>query len=248
MITVKNLSKHFGAKEVLHNISFELKPGEIVGFLGPNGAGKTTLMRVLTSYLPFTNGEVFVGGYDLRSKASLIRQKIGYLPENPPLYPEMSAREFLRFAAELKNIHPRQLKGAVDKALDDCNLTDVQHQKILHLSKGTKQRVGIAQAIIHDPEILILDEPTNGLDPLQIIQVRSLIKNLESRRTVILSTHILPEIEHIAKRVIIINKGQLIADQTLSQMFQSAEKMALHVKPVTLEDIFLRLVSQKSNE
>lgn len=232
MIAIKNLSKAFGSKTVLSNITVEIPKNEIVGLLGLNGAGKTTLMRILTSYLPFDKGEVTIDGYDVRAHPLLTKQKIGYLPENPPLYPEMSVREFLQFAAEIKNINHRHTKNAVDRVLGDCDLTDIQDRKILHLSKGTKQRVGIAQAIIHDPQILILDEPTNGLDPLQIIQVRSLIKNLESQRTVILSTHILPEIEHVARRVVVINNGQIIYDQPLD-------------KQTSLENTFLRLVKHE---
>ena len=235
MITAKNVSKSFRSKSVLRDISFEIGKGEIVGFLGPNGAGKTTLMRILTSFFPPEEGSVFVAGYDLKKDSLAARRKIGYLPETPPLYQDMRVKDYLKFAAELKGVETRTLRAQVEKTLDICRLTDVAKNPIAILSKGYKQRLGIAQAIVHDPEVLILDEPTSGLDPLQILQVRELIKNLEHKRTVILSTHILSEIEQIAKRVIMLKDGKIVEDRKLEDLFQS------HGPGAKLEDIFLKL-------
>ncbi len=240
MITVQNVSKSFAKIPILKNISFEIVKGEIIGFLGPNGAGKTTLMRILTSYLPPDKGKIVVAGYDLAKDSLGARKRLGYLPENPPLYPEMTVRHYLKFAARLKDIEYRQINHRVDEILEKCTIADVQHQNIGTLSKGYKQRVGIAQAIIHDPEVLILDEPTVGLDPLQIIQVRQLIKNLEYKRTVILSTHILAEIEQIAKRVIIIKNGEIVADQPLNSLLGNSFNVP---PPSKLEEVFLKLTA-----
>ncbi|OGX37637.1 MAG: hypothetical protein A3G91_04455 [Omnitrophica WOR_2 bacterium RIFCSPLOWO2_12_FULL_50_9] len=215
MITVQNVFKYFGRIPALKDISFEIGRGEIVGFLGKNAAGKTTLMRILTSYLPATSGRVFVGGKDVDKNSLAIRRYIGYLPETPPLYPNMTVREYLKFAAQLKDVPVKHMRSRIDRVLDDCRLLYVQNKPIAHLSKGYKQRIGIAQAIINEPELLILDEPTSGLDPVQIQQVRRLIKDIESKRTVLVSTHILSEIEHLAQRVLIINRGEIIKDESL---------------------------------
>lgn len=234
MIIAQNISKNFGNIEALKNISFEIGKGEIVGFLGKNGAGKTTLMRILTSYLPPTSGKVMIAGQDIEKNPLAIRRKIGYLPENPPLYPNMTVREYLKFAARLKDIPARDTKARIDKVLDDCRLLYVQNRPIAHLSKGYKQRIGIAQAIIHEPEVLILDEPTSGLDPVQIQQVRKLIKDIEHKRTVLLSTHILSEIEQIARRILIINRGELIKDRPMEGLLKDEGA-------ATLEEVFLKL-------
>ena len=241
MITVENVSKYFGNNQALKDISFDISQGEIVGFLGPNGAGKTTLMRLLTSYIPPTSGKIIIAGYDLAKNPLAAKQKLGYLPEIPPLYSEMTVLDYLKFAAKLKGIESRSLKNQIDKTLEECAITDAQDQMIATLSKGYRQRVGIAQAILHDPEILILDEPTSGLDPLQILQVRKLIKNLEHKRTVILSTHILSEIEQIAKRVIILRKGEIAADENLNDLLINPDPKGSKMK---LEDVFLRLTAQ----
>jgi len=238
MITVQNVTKLFGPTAAIDDISLEIARGEIVGFLGPNGAGKTTLMRMLTSYLPPTKGKVVVAGYDLSKNSMEARRRLGYLPETPPLYPDMTVKTYLKFSAKLKDVEHRLLHKTIDRVLEECSLRDVQNHTIATLSKGYQQRVGIAQAIIHDPEILILDEPTNGLDPQQILQVRNLIKNLEQKKTVLLSTHILPEIEQIAKRVIILNKGKIAADQPLDVLLQKSMG-----KTVTLEEAFLKLTT-----
>ena len=223
MIQLKNVSKHFGRTDVLKDINLEIDKGEIVGFLGQNGAGKTTLMRLLTSYLLPASGDVLIDGRNTREKSLILRRMIGYLPETAPLYPQMRVLDYLYFAARLKDIPGKSQKMQVEKVLIQCQLMDVRHKPIAHLSKGFRQRVGIAQAIIHEPPILILDEPTSGLDPLQIHQVRQLMKGLEKQRTVILSTHILSEIEQMAKRVIIIKDGQILIDQLLESILKNPE-------------------------
>ena len=235
MITVQNITKSFDSNPVLKHISFNIAQGEIVGFLGPNGAGKTTLMRILTSYLSADSGIVTIAGHTLPNDSLRARRKIGYLPETPPLYPDMTVRDYLGFAAQLKNIDSPFIKRQIEKVLSDCLLNDVKNKLIGTLSKGYKQRVGIAQAIIHDPQVLILDEPTSGLDPAQIIQVRHLLKNIEHKRTVLLSTHILPEIEQMAKRVIILKRGEIVADNNLADLLKSDSENA------TLENVFLKL-------
>ena len=240
MIIAKNVTKYFAGFQALKDVSFEINKGEIVGFLGQNGAGKTTIMRILTSYLPATSGKVIIAGQEVSKNSLAIRKKIGYLPETPPLYSDMTVRDYLKFAAQLKDIPAKRQSVQVDKALEECSIKDIQHKTIGILSKGYKQRVGIAQAIVNDPEILILDEPTIGLDPVQIIQVRNLIKSLEHKRTVILSTHILSEIQQIAKRVLIIKSGEIIVDETLENLLRRFES--------NLEDIFLRLHSVKENQ
>jgi len=218
MIVTQNVTKLFGRFQALRNISFEINKGEIVGCLGQNGAGKTTLMRLLTSYLPATSGKVLIGGMDVSKHSLSIRRKIGYLPETPPLYLNMTVRGYLKFAAQLKDVPPRQQRSQVDRVLGECHLKEVENKTLGILSKGFKQRVGIAQAIINDPELLILDEPTSGLDPIQILQVRQLIQSLKSKRTVLLSTHILSEIEQIAQRVLIIKNGEIIADESVENL------------------------------
>jgi ABC-2 type transport system ATP-binding protein len=219
MIKVKDLVRKYGDVTAVDSVSFEIAPGEIVGLLGHNGAGKTTLMRILTSYLPATSGEVLIGGEDVREKSLAVRRKIGYLPETPTLYPDMNVRDFLAYAARLKDAPAAD----VDRVITECDLTDAADKTIGTLSKGFKQRVGIAQAILNDPELLILDEPTSGLDPVQVIQVRKLITNLKEKRTVLLSTHILSEIEHMAQRVLIIKAGKIIADESLNTLLSGAE-------------------------
>ena len=222
MIIARNISKHFGELQALKEVSFEIRRGEIVGFLGQNGAGKTTLMRILTSYLPATTGEVLIGGKDVYKNSLDVRKKIGYLPETPPLYPDMTTGEYLRFAAQLKDVPASRMHEEIDRVLTESDLQDVRNKTIGTLSRGFRQRVGIAQAIINDPDLLILDEPTSGLDPIQILQVRKLIRNLKQKRTVLLSTHILSEIEQIAQRVIIIKSGKIIADQPLDALLSTS--------------------------
>ena len=239
MISTKNVTKYFGEFQALKDVSFEINKGEIVGFLGRNGAGKTTLMRILTTYLPATSGEVVIGGNDVVKNSLAVRRKIGYLPETPPLYSNMTVKDYLKFAAQIKDLTGKQQHKQIDKVLEECNIGDVENKMIGNLSKGYRQRVGIAQAIINEPEVLILDEPTSGLDPVQNLQVRKLIKSLRHERTVIISTHILSEIEQIAQRVLIIRSGQIIVDESLDLLLKS-QRGGQCAKP-TLEDVFIRL-------
>lgn len=236
MITVKNVTKSFGSTQALGGVSFEIKKGEIVGFLGRNGAGKTTLMRIITSYLPANTGNVTIDGKDVATRSMAVRQMIGYLPETPPLYTDMTPRNYLKFAAQLKDVPARKIRSQVDKVLNECYLRNVADKTIATLSKGYQQRVGIAQAIINDPQVLILDEPTNGLDPVQVRRIRALIKNLEEERTIIISTHILTEIEQIARRVLIIKDGIIVADDTMEDLL-SVEEGGQR----SLEEVFLEL-------
>ena len=211
MIEVKNLVKNFGRCRALDGISFSLKKGEILGFLGPNGAGKTTTMRILTGFIPPSSGSVKVAGYDVTEHPIQIKRKIGYLPENPPLYNEMIVHKYLRYIAELKDVNSASIDANIEKVMDLCNLGVVKDRLVGNLSKGFKQRTGLAQALIGDPEILILDEPTSGLDPKQIIDIRNLIKSLAGDKTIILSSHILPEIQMTCESVIILSKGKIVA-------------------------------------
>src|SRR5882724_6714297 len=214
-------------------MSFKVEKGEILGFLGPNGAGKTTTMRIITGYMPATDGTVQVDGFDVGDNPLECRRRIGYLPENPPLYTEMTVRAYLRFVAKIKGVASTRLKDEVDRVMDKVNISDVQERIIAKLSKGYKQRVGIAQALLNDPPILILDEPTIGLDPKQIHEVRELIKELAGNHTVILSTHILPEVEQTCHRVIIIDKGRIVAAETpqnLRFQVQGAERIFVEVR------------------
>jgi len=245
MITTKNVTKHFGSFQALKDVSFEISKGDIVGFLGQNGAGKTTLMRILTSYFPASSGTVMIDGDDIARNSLVSRQKIGYLPETPPLYSNMTVKDYLKFAAEIKDVPVNQRLRQLDKVLEECQIDDVKNKTIGVLSKGYKQRVGIAQAIIHEPKLLILDEPTSGLDPIQILQVRNLIKSLRNERTVLISTHILSEIEQIAHRVLIIKSGRIIVDESLETLLKTPDD-AQSAQP-TLEEVFIKLHS-KSNE
>ncbi|MEM7716169.1 MAG: ABC transporter ATP-binding protein [Cyanobacteria bacterium P01_A01_bin.68] len=218
MIEVEHLNKVYGSTSAIEDVTFNVEEGEILGFLGPNGAGKTTTMRILTGYLPATSGTARIAGFDVHEDSLAVRQKIGYLPENPPLYPEMSVQGFLFFVARIKGISAGDRKSKVAAAMERCNLTDKRHVLIRKLSKGYRQRVGIAQAIVHDPPAIILDEPTVGLDPRQIIDVRNLIKSLAGSHTIIISTHILPEVSMTCNRVAIINSGKIVATNTLDNL------------------------------
>ena len=211
MIEVDQLSKSYGATDAIRDVTFTVEPGEILGFLGPNGAGKTTTMRILTGYLPATAGTARVAGKDVHAESMAVRQSIGYLPETPPLYPEMTVEGFLQFVARIKGVSPGDLSARVTSAINRCNLQEKRSVIIRKLSKGFRQRVGIAQAIVHNPPVIVLDEPTVGLDPRQIIEVRNLIKSLAGEHTIILSTHILPEVSMTCDRITIINQGRIIA-------------------------------------
>ena len=214
MIKVQQLTKRFAGCVAVDGVSFEVARGEIVGFLGPNGAGKTTTMRILAGYLPATGGSASIAGYDVFHDSIEVRRRIGYLPENVPLYPEMRVDEYLHFRARLKGVHGRNRRKRVDEVKGMCGLGEVGRRIIGQLSKGYRQRVGLAESLVHDPELLILDEPTIGLDPNQIRQVRELIKDLSQRHTVLLSTHILPEVEMTCRRVVIIHRGKVVASDT----------------------------------
>lgn len=218
MIKVEGLTKRYARTVAVDNISFEVEKGQIVGFLGPNGAGKTTTMRVLTCFLPPTSGHATVAGFDVLENPMEVKKRIGYLPETPPLYPEMEVVEYLKFVGRLKGIASRELMPRVEDVMKRCAVTDVRTRLISKLSKGYRQRVGLAQAIIHNPDVLILDEPTSGLDPKQIIETRELITSLAGDHTIILSTHILSEVEHSCERVIIISKGKLAAIDSVANL------------------------------
>jgi ABC-2 type transport system ATP-binding protein len=218
MIKVEGLSKKYARHVAVDNISFSVEKGDIVGFLGPNGAGKTTTMRILTCFLPPTEGKANVAGFDVFEQAFEVKKRIGYLPEAPPLYPEMSVQDYLTFVARLKNVPAAEIKSRTEQAMERCAIGDAKTKLISKLSKGYRQRVGLAQAIIHNPDVLILDEPTSGLDPKQINETRELIKNLAGEHTIVLSTHILPEVEAVCKTVIIINKGRLVATDSVENL------------------------------
>jgi ABC-2 type transport system ATP-binding protein len=215
MIEVANLSKRYGELTAVKDVSFTAAPGQICGFLGPNGAGKTTTMRIITGFLPATSGTVRVDGFDVFEQSSEVRRRIGYLPENPPLYNDMAVASYLRFVARLKGLARSAVPDAVERVLGTCGLAGVQDRLLGHLSKGYRQRVGLAQALIHDPPVLILDEPTIGLDPRQIIEIRTLIRTLGGQRTVVLSTHILPEVAQVCDKVVIINDGCIVLENDL---------------------------------
>lgn len=214
MIEVENLSKIYGSTPAIEDVTFSVEAGEILGFLGPNGAGKTTTMRILAGYLPATRGTAKIAGYEVHENSMAVRQNIGYLPENPPLYPDMTVEGFLHFVARIKRVRAGDRAAMVDAAIQNCYLQSKRHLLIRKLSKGYRQRVGVAQAIVHNPPVIILDEPTVGLDPRQIIEVRDLIKNLAGDRTIVLSTHILPEVSATCTKVTIINQGNVVATNT----------------------------------
>lgn len=218
MIEVSNLTKNYGDFKAISDVSFGVREGEIMGFLGPNGAGKTTTMRIITGFLSPTAGTVKIDGLDIYDDSEKVKKIIGYLPEKPPLYPEMTVRSYLGFVAEIKGVPGREISGAVGTAMEKLNISEVSHKLIRKLSKGYQQRVGFAQAIVHNPKVLVLDEPTNGLDPTQIIEVRKLIKELKSSHTIILSTHILPEVSVTCSRVVVIHRGLIVAEDEISKL------------------------------
>ena len=218
MIHVQNVSKHYGDLIAVDNISFQLDKGDVLGFLGPNGAGKTTTMRMLTGYMPPTKGSVYIADTDVFDNPAEAKSHIGYLPENPPLYEDMVVSDYLDFVADIKQVPADQKSGRIHYVVEKCGIDNVARRIIGHLSKGYRQRIGIAQALINDPGVLILDEPTNGLDPMQIVEIRELIQGLAGDRTVILSTHILPEVTMICSKVIIINKGKVVLDESLERL------------------------------
>jgi ABC-2 type transport system ATP-binding protein len=222
MIALDRITKRFGSIVAVDHVSFSVERGEVVGLLGPNGAGKTTSMRILTTYLAPTTGRASVAGHDLLEEPLEVRRHVGYLPESVPLYPEMRVREYLNFRAKLKDVPAKNRRLAVGRAIAKCQLRDVENRIIGQLSRGFRQRVGLAEALIHDPDILILDEPTSGLDPLQILEVRALIRELAESHTILLSTHILPEVEAVCGRVIIIARGRIALDDRLANLQQES--------------------------
>ena len=233
MIEVEKLTKRYGDRIAIEDVSFRVEKGEILAFLGPNGAGKTTTMRILTGFMPATTGVARVCGYDVFNDPTQVKRRIGYLPESPPLYTEMTVREFLIFVARIKGLPRSKQKLSLSRTLERCGLTDVPDRLIANLSRGYRQRVGLAQALIHDPEVLILDEPTIGLDPKQIIDMRKLIKELSGEHTVILSTHILQEATALCDRVIIIHQGKIRAidsPEQLSAKMRQSEKISITTK------------------
>ncbi|MCX6161374.1 MAG: ATP-binding cassette domain-containing protein [Ignavibacteriae bacterium] len=232
-IKVEKLSKYYGQQAAVKKISFEIKTGEVVGFLGPNGAGKSTTLKMITTYLTPNSGKIFVNGINAEDDPIAVRKKIGYLPEQNPLYQDMNVIDYLKYTAELQSVPKDKIKDSVKKMVRVCGLEDVRHKDIGELSKGFKQRVGLAQAMIHNPAVLLLDEPTSGLDPNQIIEIRKLIKDLGKEKTLMLSTHILQEVQATCDRVIIINNGEIVADGTtdsLQKRFQGQINIYLIVK------------------
>lgn len=233
MIELKNVTKVYGTRKAVDNISFSVDKGEIVGFLGPNGAGKTTTMKMITGYMPPTSGTIKIAGYDIVEQPIEAKKHIGYLPEVPPLYLDMTVEAYLHFVGGIKGVPPKKRREDVERIIHEVGLTDVRKRLIKNLSKGYKQRVGLAQAIIGDPDVLVLDEPTVGLDPKQIKEIRDIIKELGKKHTIILSTHILPEVSMVCDRVIIINKGKIVAiDKTenLSAALQNSRRYFIKVE------------------
>ncbi|MBJ20383.1 MAG: ABC transporter ATP-binding protein [bacterium] len=240
-MVVSGLAKRYGDFDAVRGLSFEVGAGEVVGFLGPNGAGKTTTMRMLTGFIPATDGEVRIAGHDIFSDALEARRAVGYLPESPPLYPEMTPRSYLDFVARLKDVPRATRRGAIERALERCGLEEVRDREVRQLSKGYRQRLGLAQAIVHDPRVLILDEPTVGLDPIQIREIRGLILDLAATggQTVLLSTHILPEVEAICQRVILLDRGRKALDQSMAELMAEGR---------SLEEVFARVMARDEAE
>jgi ABC-2 type transport system ATP-binding protein len=233
LIEVQDLTKSFGDNIAVNHLSFTVNKGEILGFLGPNGAGKTTTMRILTGFMPATSGTARVAGFDVFTDSIEVRRRIGYLPENPPLYTDMTVADYLDFVARIKGVGPDKRRQRVDEAMEKTNISDKRNELIKRLSRGYKQRVGLSQALVHDPEVIILDEPTVGLDPKQIIEVRHLIKGLAGSHTIILSTHILPEVSMTCDRVVIINHGTIAAVDTpanLTMQLKGGQRVRIEVQ------------------
>ena len=235
-ILVTEISKSFGTQQALSAVSFEIAKGEIVGFLGPNGAGKSTMMRILTTYLKADTGQAAVNGFDVEAQSRDVQRSVGYLPENNPLYPEMYAREYLKYQADFFKVDG----SAIESVIERTGLQPEVHKKIGQLSKGYKQRVGLAAALLHDPEVLILDEPTTGLDPNQLIEIRKLIREIGKEKTILLSTHILKEVEAVCDRVIIINKGEIVADESLQALRAKQEQIIEVEFDYRVEEVLLQ--------
>lgn len=245
-IRIENLSKRYGPQTAVDNISFEVKTGEILGFLGPNGAGKSTSMKMITGYLGIGEGDILIGGRSVRDHGDALKKHIGYLPENNPLYLDMPVMDYLHFCAALQGVEKHKIAERLRTMIKVCGLNLEKHKKIGELSKGYRQRVGLAQAMIHDPEVLILDEPTTGLDPNQIVEIRKLIREIGKEKTVILSTHILPEVEATCDRILIINRGKIVADGTadvLRRQATGSELLKLRIEDGGNKEIFESLAS-----
>lgn len=238
VVEVSHLTKQYGEFRAIQDVSFTARRGEILGFLGPNGAGKTTTMRIIAGFIPATEGTALVEGFDVWRDSFEARKRIGYLPENPPLYNDMTVTSFLVFVGRIKGVRKKDLRRELDGVLDKCSLTEVASRTIKHLSKGYRQRLGLAQALIHNPPVLILDEPTLGLDPRQIVEIRALIKELSGDRAVILSTHLLPEVTQLCDKVVIINEGRVAVEKSLEDLTRGS----------TLEEVFLRHISKDTIE
>jgi ABC-2 type transport system ATP-binding protein len=244
MIDVHNLSMHYGNFQALDNVSFQARDREILGLLGPNGAGKTTAMRILTTYLHPSGGTAKVDGFDILEHPVEVRKHIGYLPETAPVYSDMQVEEYLRFVGQARGLKGSTLENRVKWVREACGIDYIWKHTISELSKGYRQRVGLAQALIHDPKVLILDEPTSGLDPLQIIGIRDLVKNLAKEKTIVFSTHILSEVEAIADRIVIINEGKIVAHGTFQELVAQVRSKVEKPNP-SLEDIFIALLMPK---
>ncbi len=248
MIEVQNITKNYGPFQALKNISFQVDKGQIVGFLGPNGAGKTTTMRILTCFMPASSGRVTVAGYDVFKESREVRKCIGYLPENVPLYPEMTVTKYLRYMAKIRSVPRRNIKGQLDEVIEACGLIERRHQIIGQLSRGFRQRVGLAQALIHAPDVLILDEPTSGLDPRQIVEIRELIKTLGKERTILFSTHILPEARMTCERLIVISRGEVTGDVQLEGGRAVSSQSGTENLPVTALTLSLEITGTSADE
>ena len=248
MIELENVTKNFGDFPAITDISFRVEPGEVLGFLGPNGAGKTTTMKIITGYMPPSSGKVTVAGYDIVSQSLVARRHIGYLPETVPLYTDMTVEEYLAFMGTIRGMTRDRIRTRVGDVIEVCRLEEYQSSHISKLSKGFRQRVGIAQAILHEPDVLILDEPTIGIDPIQVVETRQLIKNLAGDHTVIVSTHILPEVSTLCQRVIIIHEGEIVAidaPENLSTRLRGSERIELQIRAP--EDEAVRIIESIEN-
>ncbi|MYB93922.1 ATP-binding cassette domain-containing protein [Candidatus Poribacteria bacterium] len=248
MIEVQNITKNYGPFQALKDISFQVGKGQIVGFLGPNGAGKTTTMRILTCFMPASSGRVTIAGYDVFKESREVRKRIGYLPENVPLYPEMTVTKYLKYMAKIRSVPRGSIKAQLDNAIEACGLTERRHQIIGQLSRGFRQRVGLAQALIHEPDVLILDEPTSGLDPRQIVEIRELIKALGKERTILFSTHILPEASMTCERLIIISRGEITGDVQLEDGRAVSKQNNTESVPVTTLTLSLEIAGAPADD
>jgi ABC-2 type transport system ATP-binding protein len=245
LINVDNLSKFYGSVEAVRGISFDVQEGEIIGFLGPNGAGKSTTMKILTGYMPASSGSAHIAGFDVSQDPLNVQKNLGYLPENNPLYPEMTVKAYLDYSASIKGLTGLEKNRSIGSVIEKCGLANVESRVIGHLSKGYRQRVGLAQALVNDPPVMLLDEPTSGLDPAQIVEIRNLIKDLKGNRTIMLSTHILPEVNMVCDRVVIIHQGRLAASGELDSLADSMnEKNRTFLSVLGQEDNFSNVLKE----